>query len=232
MNASITVAGDHVYFVESRNESVKKSPSRRVGKEFWQDQYLVAVKIDDGSIAWEQPLQTPPGTVAFYMAHGADRLVTVASNDRQFHVNTFSTDQGSQLWNRSFRWLGNKGDHGKALSRPAIVGDRLYVRPHAMKLADGSLLPHTFPSGHGCGTYACTTDALFVRSANVTMWDSDNGKSTDWPRLRPDCWLSTIPAGGMLLSPEGGGGCSCGTWMETSIGFMPVAQRTRRPQAD
>jgi hypothetical protein len=29
----------------------------------------------------------------------------------------------------------------------------------------------------------------------------------------------------MLLSPEGGGGCSCGTWLETSIGFMPLSQR-------
>ncbi|MDP6557423.1 MAG: PQQ-binding-like beta-propeller repeat protein [Pirellulaceae bacterium] len=231
MNASITISGDHVYFVESRNDAVKQSPARRVGPEFWQDQYLVAVKIEDGSIAWEQPLSVSPGTVAFYMAHGQDRLVTVSSNDNQFHVNTFSAEQGKKLWNRSFRWLGNKGDHGKALSRPAIVGDRLYVRPQAMKLADGVLLPHQLPGG-GCGTYACTADALFFRSSTVTMWDGENGKATNWPRLRPDCWLSTIPAGGMLLSPEGGGGCSCGTWMETSIGFMPLSQRasgTERP---
>jgi outer membrane protein assembly factor BamB len=224
MNASITISGDHVYFVESRNETVKQSPARRVGPEFWQDQYLVAVKIADGSIAWEQPLDVPPGTVAFYMAHGQDRLVTVSSSDNQFHVNTFSAEQGEKLWNRSFRWLGNKGDHGKALSRPAIVGDRLYVRPKAMNLTDGELLPHQLPGG-GCGTYACTADALFFRSSTITMWDGSAGKATNWPRLRPDCWLSTIPAGGMLLSPEGGGGCSCGTWLETSIGFMPLSQR-------
>jgi len=225
MNASITISGDHVYFVESRNEAVKQSPARRVGPEFWQDQYLVAVRIEDGSIAWEQPLAVPPGTVAFYMAYGQDRLVTVSSSDNQFHVTTFAADQGKKLWNRSFRWLGNKGDHGKALSRPAIVADRLYVRPQAMNLIDGTLLPHQLPGG-GCGTYACTADALFFRSSTVTMWDGTSGKATNWPRLRPDCWLSTIPAGGMLLSPEGGGGCSCGTWMETSIGFMPQSQRT------
>jgi hypothetical protein len=35
----------------------------------------------------------------------------------------------------------------------------------------------------------------------------------------------------MLLSPEGGGGCSCGGWLETSIGFMPAAHRqARSPQ--
>jgi hypothetical protein len=26
----------------------------------------------------------------------------------------------------------------------------------------------------------------------------------------------------MVLSPEGGGGCSCGNWLETSIGFAPA----------
>jgi hypothetical protein len=59
------------------------------------------------------------------------------------------------------------------------------------------------------------------RSGNVTLWDNATGRSTSWQRLRPGCWLSTIPAAGMLLSPEAGGGCSCGSWMETSIGFAP-----------
>ena len=86
------------------------------------------------------------------------------------------------------------------------------------------LLDIKMPGG-GCGTYACTADALFFRASTVTVWDQENGKSTTWPRLRPDCWLSTIPADGMLLSPEGGGGCSCGTWMETSIGFIPRAHK-------
>ncbi len=225
MNASITIAGDFVYFVECRNQAVKGADARRLGPEFWQDHYLVAVNIGDGSVAWEQPLQTPPGTVAFFLAHSQDKLVAVASSDNQFHVNAFSAGQGTSSWNRSFRWFANAGDHGKALSRPAIVGDRLYVRPQAMRLSDGEPLAHQLPGG-GCGTYACTADVLFFRSSTVTMWDGGDGTATSWPRLRPDCWLSTIPAGGMLLSPEGGGGCSCGTWMETSIGFMPIAQRT------
>ena len=47
------------------------------------------------------------------------------------------------------------------------------------------------------------------------------GRVTQWNRLRPGCWLSTIPACGLLLSPEASGGCSCGNWLETSIGFAP-----------
>ena len=55
----------------------------------------------------------------------------------------------------------------------------------------------------------------------IAMWNTLSGSLTSWDRMRPGCWLSTIPASGMLLSPEGGGGCSCGSWMEMSVGFMP-----------
>jgi hypothetical protein len=106
------------------------------------------------------------------------------------------------------------------MSRPAIVGNRIFVRPYVLDLADGKVLPQRIPGG-GCGSYAATDSCLVFRAGNVTMWDIADGLTTSWNRLRPDCWISTIPACGMLLSPEGGGGCSCGSWLETSIGFVP-----------
>ena len=106
------------------------------------------------------------------------------------------------------------------MSRPAIVGETLYVRPMAFNLTTGKVLSKVIPGG-GCGTYACTENSIIFRSGNVTMWDSAKGKSTSWSRLRPGCWLSTIPASGMLLSPEAGGGCSCGNWLETTIVLAP-----------
>jgi hypothetical protein len=36
--------------------------------------------------------------------------------------------------------------------------------------------------------------------------------------------ISTIPACGLILSPEAGGGCSCGVWLETSIAFRPTGR--------
>ncbi|MCH1522419.1 MAG: hypothetical protein L7T80_06290, partial [Arenicellales bacterium] len=62
---------------------------------------------------------------------------------------------------------------------------------------------------------------LIFRAGNITLWDHRYEIPSQWARLRPGCWLSAIPANGMLLAPEAGGGCSCGTWMETSVGFMP-----------
>lgn len=226
INSSVTVRDGRIYFVESRNQEVIAAPERRIGNpKLWEDQYLVALDAYSGKLIWERPIDTEDGKVVFYLAGGSEeRLVIVASTDQNYHVYGFSTEGGEQLWHKTFRWPGGKGDHGKAMSRPAIVGDRVYVRPHAFQLADGKQLPQQMPGG-GCGTYACSSGAIFFRAGTVTMWNQDSGKSTGWNRLRPDCWLSAIPAAGMLLSAEGGGGCSCGTWMETSVGFMPVAHR-------
>jgi outer membrane protein assembly factor BamB len=226
LNSSVTIADGRVYFVESRHPDVISSSERRLGSpEFWQQQFLVSLDARTGSKLWEKPIDTVDGTVAFYMAHAKNRLVVVSSSEKAFHVSTYADDGGQPLWEQKVGWKEGKGDHGKAMSRPAIVGDKLFVRPQVLSLTDGKPFPMTMPDGHGCGTYACTTNALFLRSENVTVWDTESGQATAWPRLRVDCWLSTIPAGGMLLAPEGGGGCSCGSWMETSIGFMPAARR-------
>nr|MBC8291090.1 PQQ-binding-like beta-propeller repeat protein [Planctomycetota bacterium] len=225
LNSTITISGGKLFFVECRHPDVVNSDERRIHKaELWKQQFLVAMDSSTGSKLWEKPIDTEDGVAAFSLAHAKNRLIAVSSNDKNYNVYSFAADGGKQQWKQTFGWIEGKGDHGKAMSRPAIIGDRVFVRPRVLSLNDGKLLEQTMPGG-GCGTYACSTNALFFRSGEVTVWDNQAGRTTKWNRLRPDCWLSTIPAGGMLLSPEGGGGCSCGNWMETSIGFMPVARR-------
>jgi len=225
LNSTITISDGKVFFVECRHPDVVASDERRIHRaELWKQQYLVAMDSSTGSKLWEKPIDTEDGVAAFYLAHTKTRLIAVSSNDKNYHVYSFAADGGKPQWKQTFGWIEGKGDHGKAMSRPAIVGDRVFVRPRVLSLTDGKLLEQTMPGG-GCGTYACSTNALFFRSGEVTVWDNQAGRTTKWNRLRPDCWLSTIPAGGMLLSPEGGGGCSCGNWLETSIGFMPIGRR-------
>ena len=221
INSTITATADHIYFVECRNPAVKASTPRRVGMpELWLDQYLVALNTRTGDVHWEKPINTAYGIVMFNMAKGGDRLILCSSNNKQYDVYAFAAHDGEKSWEQKFGWLDGKGDHGKAMSRPAIVGDTVYIRPRTLNLKTGEIQSLTMPGG-GCGTYAATTGALFFRSGNVTAWNTQSGSTTSWNRLRPGCWLSTIPANGMLLSPEAGGGCSCGSWLESSVGFMP-----------
>ena len=231
IDSTITAADGKVFFVECRNRAVIDSPVRRMGMvELWRDQFLVALDVADGKKLWEQPLDTVDGTVVFHMAFGEGSLVIVSSRDGTNHAYAFDAANGVARWEQKIGWLDGKGDHGKAMSRPAIVRGKVYIRPRVLDLATGAPLEERMPGG-GCGTYAATTDALIFRSGSITVWNRRAGTTTAWDRLRPGCWLSTIPAGGMLLSPEAGGGCSCGSWMETSIGFLPTATDSR-PSAE
>jgi outer membrane protein assembly factor BamB len=223
VNSTITLADDRAWFVEARHPELRTGKERQLGGDlFWEQQYLVCLHLETGTPLWSEPLRIVPGEVALYLARGGGKLVMVSSGSAAYNTYAFKDDDGTMVWNRKIPWP--QDHHGGHMARPAIVGDTVYVRPSALSLATGASLDIQMPGG-GCGTYAASKNALFFRSGNVTMWDRKAGETTSWSRLRPDCWLSTIPAAGLLLSPEGGGGCSCGSWMETSIVFAPK----RRP---
>ncbi|MEA1950338.1 MAG: PQQ-binding-like beta-propeller repeat protein [Planctomycetota bacterium] len=224
INSTITIADGRIYFVECRNPKVTARKSRRIGMpELWKDQFMVALDAKTGKPLWQRPLDTVDGLIVFYMAHSDDRLVLVSSKTK-YHVYAFQAADGKPVWDVSFDW--QKPDHGGSMSRPAIVGGKLYVRPRVIDLATGEFEKITMPDG-GCGTYALTAHTVLFRKGNVTIWDNASGKASSWSRLRPGCWLSTIPAGGMILSPEAGGGCSCGSWLETTIGFIPKKDKSK-----
>jgi len=221
VNSTICVADRDAYLVETRNAELMKGDQRRLeGPAFWQDQHLVCINAGNGSVRWQRPIDTFDGTTMFVMAHSQGRLVLMASGSNRYHVYAFDSRTGKDLWHTEFGWPGN--NHGMHMSRPAIVGERVFVRPAVLELATGKMLPQKIPGKfRGCSTYAATSHALIYRNRGVTVWGHDTQKQSTWERLRPDCWLSTIPACGLLLLPEAGGGCSCGSWMEMSIAFAP-----------
>ena len=182
--------------------------------------HLVALDVKTGKMVWERPIAPIPGTAAYYLAEGGGKLVLTSSDTGRFGVYVFDAADGKPLWDKTLKWESD--NHGKHISRPAIVGTRLIVRPFVLDLGSGRELVQAFPKGHGCGSYCATTNLLIFRGGEVVLWNMEANSDTRWPRLRPDCWISTIPANGMLLSPEGGGGCSCGNWMEMSVGFLPT----------
>jgi len=220
INSTITIAAGRVYFVECRNDKVKASDSRRVGmEELWNDQYLVALNSDNGDKLWEKPINTVDGIVMFHMAYANNSLFILSSSNNNYNLYAYNASTGKEKWEATQPWMSN--NHGGHMSRPAIVGNTLCLRPYTFNIESGELLDIRMPGG-GCGTYCASTSSVIFRAGNVTMWDINTQNTSSWHRLRPGCWLSTIPACGLVLSPEAGGGCSCGSWMETSIAFAPL----------
>ncbi|MEK6270298.1 MAG: PQQ-binding-like beta-propeller repeat protein [Planctomycetales bacterium] len=221
LNPTITATPETVYFVVCRHPELMADDERRIDSpDLWKNQHLVALDAKTGALLWERPLDTDDGEAVFYLANQREKLVIVASGSGKYHVSVYDQENGQLAWEDRFDWPGGAHDHGKAMSRPAMINGNLFVRPRVFDLASGRTLAKVMPGG-GCGTYACAGNFLIFRAGNITLWDHRYEIPSQWARLRPGCWLSAIPANGMLLAPEAGGGCSCGTWMETSVGFMP-----------
>ena len=218
INATITLYGGKVFFVESG--SVQLTGKKRGGEGIFRELSLVSLDVRDGKVLWRKSIDNQPGVAAYYMAAGNGRLVTVASYKGTYYLYNYDIRDGSLKWKNGMRWPSD--NHGGHLSRPAIAGNRLMLKPGLFRMDTGERLRYDVPkAGHGCASYALSEQSVFYRGGSVTQFNFDTRKFSKWERLRPDCWISTIPALGMVLSPEGGGGCSCGTWYETSMVMAP-----------
>jgi ubiquinone/menaquinone biosynthesis C-methylase UbiE len=220
INSTITIGGGRVYFVESRNNTIRNYTSGRIGlSELWSDQYIVALDEDTGEQLWEEPINTADGIVVFYMQYRDERLF-IMSSATSYNIYAHDASNGDYIWSQNHAWPSD--NHGGHMQHPVIVGSTIYLEPNGYNTSTGSLVTASMGRHEGCATYAGTVGALIYRGSGrrVAMWDINSGSVTVWNGLRPSCWLSTIPAGGMVLSPEGGGGCSCNIWINTSIGFI------------
>ena len=225
INTSIAVSSGRIYFVESRNPKLKNQASRQItSPELWSEQFLVALDTKNGKRVWERAVDFEDGTVSFYLQATADTILVTTSNN-QFHFYTFSASDGEPLWSKSNAWSNNH--HSGHIQHPVILDGTIFVSPNGYSLVDGSIVTTKVGAREGCHTYIGAGETLIYRgrARQLSIWDRGAETVSSWPRLRPSCWLSVIPANGMLLVPEGGGGCSCGNWMETSIGFAPVLRR-------
>ena len=224
LNPTISAMSNRVYFVETRNKKVLSSSRRRLaGADLWLNQFLVAIDADSGELVWEQPIDTEDGTVAFYLQASPDGLLLTASNTK-FHLYAFDPATGRPVWKKSAAWPDDH--HSGHFQHPVITGGNVYLQPNGYQMDSGKLITSKVGRREGCHTYVGAGGALIYRgkSREISMWDRKTESVSSWARLRPSCWLNIIPASGMLLVPEGGGGCSCGGWMETSIGFLPKSR--------
>ncbi len=228
LNTTITIGAARVYFVECRHPLVTGQDSGRIGvPELWHDQYLVCLDADCGDKLWEKPIDTADGTVVFYLCCADERLFVTSSAAGKYHLYAIDARDGSPLWSASHPWTAN--NHGGHMQHPVVMRKIVYLEPCGYRVEDGGRVTDKMGRHGGCATYVGTAGALIHRGAGgrIAMWNVTSGKSTFWDSLRPSCWLSTVAAGGMVLSPEGGGGCSCANWLQTSLGFVNSGDNRR-----
>lgn len=121
--------------------------------------------------------------------------------------------------------------------RPVLIGDTLHTEPWAFDVRTGQQLQRSNPvtgladlwqfarPGHHCGLPIGTANVLFFRSWCLGYYDLLRDAGTaHFGAQRPGCWVNFIPAGGLMLMPEGSAGCMCAFPNMCSIALQPVTR--------
>ena len=236
INPSIALSDKYAIFVESANTAtLGKKTARFDFPELVQQKgaQIVAVDLKNGRKVWSQKLKSKGDVRTLHLICEKNNLVLVYSHNsvakgaekKTVHYTTsvYSVDKGTLKWEDT-NGTGRKTnlDHGEQDLHPALLGNQLIVEPLIYDLTNGKRIGKFDRKGYGCGTISASSKSLYYRAGNIATYDLDKKKGETITSVnRPGCWINMIPAGGMLLVPEGSSGCICKFAIQTSMGFVP-----------
>jgi len=222
---SIVADGRRVYLLDQQNDFGKIGQTA-----------LKALDIHGGSVLWSKPVQD-----RWELLLSDDCLVAAGSG-----YTVFDADSGNLRWSNNvpFSLYGTYGagvDHYRwsvalrdfPVIPPMIIDGTIVAPPRAFDLKTGEekhlacplsgeqRLPYGVGNG-GCGTYSGCPAMLFMRSGSLGIYDVAGETGMHWlGQVRPGCWINTLPAGGMVLMPEGASSCTCAYSFQTSVALVP-----------
>lgn len=224
---SVCCADGKVFFLERKFD--KEPEDRKLVLDATGKTFLVALDLETGREVWRNPVELRGATTASYVISSRGKVILeLALQNGTFEVSAMDTAKGTKLWaTPPLPWEASH--HGKQISRVGTQGELLYLRPRIINLNTGEVLKTGFPVGHTCGSYSLASNFMVGRMGDLILWNAKESTESRLARFRQDCWIGSIPACGMLLVPETGGGCSCGGWMEASLGLIPKLTATESP---
>jgi hypothetical protein len=75
---------------------------------------------------------------------------------------------------------------------------------------------------------AASANSLFYRSSSVAMYNLEEDRGvTIFGGYRAGCWLTVIPANGLVLSPEASSGCTCSFPIRCSFALVRKPNREK-----
>ena len=112
----------------------------------------------------------------------------------------FDSRTGKRLWDQEAKYE----------SRPVINGRTLYAQGGAWDLIDGSTKPFSLNRSYGCGQISSGKNVMLFRSATLGYIDLSREENVEnFGGMRPGCYINVIPAGGLVLAPDGSSKCNC-----------------------
>jgi outer membrane protein assembly factor BamB len=197
---------------------------------------LKAVRLSDGEEVWRNEKLDPARKTLLLK----DGIIVASANfnenvtDMNAGLSAFSADDGRMIWNIDNPGKLTRSRRGGPVRKVFIVGDTLYT-PHAIDLKTGKEKlvyrdpltgkPSRFQlSGQNfCGQVSASEHLLAFRSTGLGFKSLTEDSPYYWlPEKRTSCWIGLLPAGGLLLAPEGASTCVCSFNYKTSLAMIPI----------
>jgi outer membrane protein assembly factor BamB len=172
-------------------------------------------KTDDDVFGTQLAVSSKQGAVVmFYQAvkHKFFKLPSEVGG----RLAAFNTADGRRLWDHEAIYK----------TRPIFNDETIYAEGGAWKIKTGEEVTWHFERSYGCGQIAASRHLMLFRSATLGYLDLSRDAGTEnWGGIRPSCWFNAIPAGGMVLVPDGSAKCACSYQMQAWLALQPAEVR-------
>ena len=211
---AIAVGNDAVYLIDRPLALFDRKRGAKPAEH--PDGTLVALDAKSGTERWRAPSMFGT-TLSLSTSH--DSLV-VAYQPTRFKLASevggtlavFNTRDGKRRWKKKANYQSR-----------VVINDRtVYAQGGAWDLRSGKKRDFEFSRSYGCGILAGGRNLFVYRSATLGYFDLDGSrKNENFGGVRPGCWINALPAGGLVLVPDGAAGCQCSYQNKTWIALRP-----------
>ncbi len=189
---------------------------------------LTCLDLATGKVQWSAaaPLDDLQHTIFTQIWKGEIILTGTLNVDQmmKYRVRRFDGTSGQVIWSIDAPNPQKTGlTHGEPDQHPVIAGDQLYTRSFSLNLRTGKA-DASWIQGGGCGTLSACATAAFFKCGYHAMRRFDSPSVVRLTNVtRPNCWISIVPACGLVLCPEGSSGCTCTSeyGMQTTFALGP-----------
>ena len=227
-NPTICVSNNAMFFIESRSNAATSNKDGQVLMADFTDgpkEHLVKLDKKTGKLIWRKQFDLDFQHSVYLSYANSVLLASGARTDKTYvyDFRAFSADSGELLWSKDKINSSVANDsHGYQDKHPMIVDDKVFFKYGSFDLQTGESLNFKFGSSN-CSDFAASKTHFFSRNSGcASIYSFANGKSQKLsPFIRPGCYISTIPAGGIIMLPAFSSGCTCDYPIQTTIAWQP-----------
>lgn len=230
-NVTVCAGQDGLYFVGSdANGAVGVEDGRVPLSVFTEGDGEFIAKVDKvtGKPLWRHRPELPFQHV-MHLACGEGIVLASGcrthEDDYWYHLRAYNASDGLPAWKQDLptRFGTRDKEHGKQDKHPMLVGGTVYLKQGSFDLATGKPLGYTFQTSN-CAECSASAVNLFGRMGGVaSTWDlaGDGSAKPLSTAMRPGCYTTIIPAGGIVMMPPFSAGCTCAHTIQTTIAWLP-----------